>query len=282
MRPRMSSSPRLERVDGVGAVWLFGGQEREVQCILDYPAMTPGSRSVRSATRSYARTAIPRGATSMREKGLLVRTLGQFTDLKQIEMSSSPPRMGTRLRAQYRHRALRPQGARSEHPPVWRADRRFGVVRRTGANTVEVMRDSNASSPISMPSMPTRSSSSSKSTTKPITSTMLSAFVTENFYEVSFLTIVVLLFFLRSFSRSWSSVCRSQSRSSRRSPSSMPWDGPSTSLCWPAWPLPLGTWSTTRSWCWRTSSGIGKWANPVCRPPWTARLRFGARFWPRR
>ena len=32
--------PRLERVEGVGAVWLFGGQEREVHVILDYQAMT--------------------------------------------------------------------------------------------------------------------------------------------------------------------------------------------------------------------------------------------------
>ena len=38
--------PRLERVEGVGAVWLFGGQEREVHVVLDYAAMAARGLSI--------------------------------------------------------------------------------------------------------------------------------------------------------------------------------------------------------------------------------------------
>ena len=75
--------PRLERVEGVGAVWLFGGQEREVHVILDYAALT-----ARGLTIRQVRDAIMRENRNTKGGNIdegktrhVVRTVGQFTDL---------------------------------------------------------------------------------------------------------------------------------------------------------------------------------------------------------
>ena len=79
--------PRLERVEGVGAVWLFGGQEREVHVVLDYAALTARGLTVRQVRDALLRENrnIKGGNIDEGKKRHVVRTVGQFTDLKQIE-----------------------------------------------------------------------------------------------------------------------------------------------------------------------------------------------------
>ena len=47
--------PRLERVSGVGAVWRFGGQDREVHVILDPKAMATRGVTVREVREAFLR-----------------------------------------------------------------------------------------------------------------------------------------------------------------------------------------------------------------------------------
>ena len=193
--------PRLERVEGVGAVWLFGGQEREVHVILNYAAM-----AARGLTVSQVRDALLRENRNIKggnidegKKRHLVRTVGQFIDLQQIEnvivatQNGIPVYVRDIATVQFdykeKDRLIRQFGK----PTIG-----FGVLRRTGANTVEVMKGVKqelaylnniyADKDIKM---------------EPVydeTDYIYDALhlVTDNLYEASLLTILVLLFFLRS------------------------------------------------------------------------------------
>jgi HAE1 family hydrophobic/amphiphilic exporter-1 len=130
--------PRLERVEGVGAVWLFGGREREVHVVLDYPAMT-----ARGITIAQVRDAILQenrntkgGTIDEGKKRYLVRTVGQFATLEEIENVIITTQNGApvyvrdiatvRFGLKERDRDIRNFG----QPTMG-----FGVLRRSGANT---------------------------------------------------------------------------------------------------------------------------------------------------
>jgi len=195
--------PRLERVEGVGAVWLFGGQEREVHVILDYQAMT-----ARGLTIHQVRDALLRenrntkgGNIDEGKKRFLVRTLGQFADLKHIEETIVATQDGhtvcvrdiatVRFGLKERDRSIRLSGA----PTVG-----FGVVRRTGANTVEVMKG--VKRELAYLNAIYADKGMQFEQVYDETDYIYDAvgLVTENVYEASLLTVVVLLFFLRSLS----------------------------------------------------------------------------------
>ena len=97
--------------------------------------------------RCCAKTATPR-ATSTRAKSGLVRTIGQFSDLKHLEDTIIATQDGhsvyvpiSPLCASASRSA--PRIRQFGDPTVG-----FGVVRRTGANTVEVMKGVKRGSPI--------------------------------------------------------------------------------------------------------------------------------------
>lgn len=134
--------PRLERVSGVGAVWRFGGQDREVHVILD-----PDAMAARRVTVAEVRAAILRENRNIKGGDLsegklrhMVRTLGQFSDLNQIENviirrdPSGPVYLHDIAHVQFgyedRDFSVRTNG----HPAIG-----LGVLRRSGANTVEVV-----------------------------------------------------------------------------------------------------------------------------------------------
>jgi HAE1 family hydrophobic/amphiphilic exporter-1 len=195
--------PRLERVEGVGAVWMFGGQEREVHVILDYAALAARGltiRQVRDALLQENRN-IKGGNIDEGKRRHVVRTVGQFTDLKQIEnviittQDNRPVYVRDVATVQFGHkerdRTIRHLG----NPTLG-----FGVLRRTGANTIEVMEGVKqelaylngiyADKDIRL---------------EPVydeTDYIYDALhlVTDNLYEASLLTVLVLLFFLRSIS----------------------------------------------------------------------------------
>jgi hydrophobic/amphiphilic exporter-1 (mainly G- bacteria), HAE1 family len=193
--------PRLERIDGVGAVWLFGGQEREVHVILDYAAMTARRLSIAQVREALIRENrnTKGGNIDEGKRRYLVRTVGQFTDLKQIEEAIVTVEDGhpvyvrdiatVRFGLKERDRSIRQFG----EPTVG-----FGVVRRTGANTIEVMKGVKrelaylntiyADKGIQFEQVYDETDYIYKAV----------HLVTENLYQVIFLTVVVLLFFLRS------------------------------------------------------------------------------------
>ena len=134
--------PRIERVSGVGAVWHFGGQDREVHVTLDPRAMAArevGIGAVRQAILRENRN-IKGGDLSEGKRRHMVRTLGQFTDISQI---------GGVIVRQDRNRPIYVRDIATV--AFGYEDRDFavringrpaigmGVLRRSGANTVEVM-----------------------------------------------------------------------------------------------------------------------------------------------
>lgn len=138
-------APRLERVGGVGAVWRFGGQKRQVHVVLDQQALGArglGVGDVRDAIVRENRTT-KGGQISEGKRRTVVRTLGEFTDIRQLEdVIVRPGRDGqgvvylrdvARVRFGHEDRdfAVRASG----QPAIG-----LGVLRRSGANTLEVMR----------------------------------------------------------------------------------------------------------------------------------------------
>ncbi|MGH7266245.1 MAG: efflux RND transporter permease subunit, partial [Candidatus Rokuibacteriota bacterium] len=136
---------RLERVEGVGAVWLFGGREREVRVYLD-----PARLAARNLTVTQVRDAI-RGENRNTRGGTLdegrrryvVRTVGQFDDLAQLR-SVIVARQGTPAAPVYLSDVATVDfGYKESQGNVRRQGRDtvgMGVLRKTGANTVEVMK----------------------------------------------------------------------------------------------------------------------------------------------
>ncbi|MFQ5693452.1 MAG: efflux RND transporter permease subunit, partial [Nitrospinota bacterium] len=135
--------PRLERVPGVGAVWMFGGQEREVHVRLDAAAL-----GARGLTISDVRSALLRenrnikgGNINEGKRRYVVRTVGEFSDLRQIENVILARQNGAAIylrdvaevRFGYKERDLVVR--RNGIPSIG-----FGVLRKTGANTLEVMK----------------------------------------------------------------------------------------------------------------------------------------------
>lgn len=134
--------PRMERVPGVATVWMFGGEDREVHVILDPEAMSARQISVaqvRDALLGENRN-IKGGRIEEGKRRYVVRTLGQFTDIRQI------PNVIIRQDARgtvYLRDIAQVQFGYEEKDRVVRVWERptigFGVLRRTGTNTLEVM-----------------------------------------------------------------------------------------------------------------------------------------------
>jgi len=136
-------APRLERVEGVGAVWRFGGQAREVHVVLDPRAMSARGLSVAEVREAILRENrnVKGGDLNEGKRRYAVRTLGEFTSLAELEgiivrQGAGGPvylRDVARVRFGYEDRdfAVRVMG----RPAIG-----MGVLRRTGANTVEIMK----------------------------------------------------------------------------------------------------------------------------------------------
>ncbi|MFQ5894584.1 MAG: efflux RND transporter permease subunit, partial [Nitrospinota bacterium] len=135
--------PRLERLPGVGTVWRFGGQERQVRVTLDYAAL-----SARGISIAQVRDALLRenrntkgGRIDEGKKRYVVRTVGRFRSLRDLEevivaqTDGRPVYLKDVASVRFDHedpiRHVRLWG----EPVIG-----MGVLRKTGANTVEVMK----------------------------------------------------------------------------------------------------------------------------------------------
>ncbi len=138
-------APRFERVGGVGAVWRFGGQKRQVHVVLDQRAMAARDVSildVRTAILGENRTT-KAGQISEGKRRTVVRTLGEFTDIRQIEgIVLRPARSGQGMvylrdvaRVAFGHEDRDFAVRANSHPAIG-----LGILRRSGANTLDVMR----------------------------------------------------------------------------------------------------------------------------------------------
>ncbi|HVQ78049.1 MAG TPA: efflux RND transporter permease subunit [Candidatus Binatia bacterium] len=137
-------APRLERVPGVGAVWRFGGQKREVHVVLDQRAL-----AARGLTIGEIRDAVLRenrttkaGQISEGKLRTVVRTVGEFTDLRPLE-DIVVRRGGDGQGVTYLRDVARVVFGHQDRDFAVRHNGRpaigMGVLRRSGANTIEVM-----------------------------------------------------------------------------------------------------------------------------------------------
>lgn len=134
--------PRLERVPGVATVWMFGGEDREVHVILDAEAMSARQISVsqvRDALLGENRN-VKGGKIDEGKRQYVIRTLGQFTDIRQIpnviirQDARGPVYLRDIARVEFGYEEKERVVRVWEKPTIG-----FGVLRRTGANTLEVM-----------------------------------------------------------------------------------------------------------------------------------------------
>ncbi len=138
-------SPRFERIGGVGGVWRFGGQKREVHVVLDQRAMAARGLTigdVRDAIVAENRTT-KGGQISEGKSRTVVRTLGEFSDIRQT--ADLVLRQGANgegvvylrdiARVTFGHQdrdfAVRTNGKDAIA---------LGILRRSGANTIETMK----------------------------------------------------------------------------------------------------------------------------------------------
>jgi len=134
--------PLLERVRGVGAVWRFGGQDREVHVVLDSSAMAARGLSITEVRQAIVRDNrnVKGGDLSEGKRRHLVRTLGQFTDIREIgdvvvrEEAAGPVYIHDIARVAFGYED-RDFAVRINGKPALG----LGVLRRSGANTMEVM-----------------------------------------------------------------------------------------------------------------------------------------------
>jgi HAE1 family hydrophobic/amphiphilic exporter-1 len=138
-------APRFERIAGVGAVWRFGGQKREVHVVLDQRALAARGLAiadVRDAVVRENRTT-KAGQISEGQRRTVVRTLGEFADIRQLEdVIVRPGANGAGV--VYLRDVARVVFGHEDRDFVVRHNGRpaigLGVLRRSGANTIDVMR----------------------------------------------------------------------------------------------------------------------------------------------
>ena len=79
--------PRLERIDGVASVSITGGTSREIQVIVDPARLQAAGLSIQQVAQAlmYENLNLPGGQVDEGSFELLVRTLGQFQSIEDIE-----------------------------------------------------------------------------------------------------------------------------------------------------------------------------------------------------
>ena len=138
------SKARIERVPGVGSVMFHGGQKREVHVVLDLAALSSRGIPVAAVRDALVReNRNERGGTYEEGKTRwVVRTVGQFEDLDDLRdtvvatgAGGTPVLVRDVAEVRFGHRK-RDAIVRQDGKPALV----MGVLRRTGANVVEVMK----------------------------------------------------------------------------------------------------------------------------------------------
>ncbi|MFW5980695.1 MAG: efflux RND transporter permease subunit [Halanaerobiaceae bacterium] len=90
-------TPRLERLEGVASVGLIGGQEREIQVIIDQSKLNNYSLNLSSiiATLQSENMDFSGGTVNQGDRDLLIRVTGKFNSLEEIENILIPAGGGT-------------------------------------------------------------------------------------------------------------------------------------------------------------------------------------------
>jgi HAE1 family hydrophobic/amphiphilic exporter-1 len=133
---------QLERVPGVGQVWFFGGEEREVHVDLDFPAMALRGIQLEEIVAALRRENrdFKAGAFDEGKRRYGVRTEGRFRDLAEVEGTIvgrdlvAPIRIRDVADVRFGFEEAQFAVRQSGEPALI-----FGVLRKGESNTLEVM-----------------------------------------------------------------------------------------------------------------------------------------------
>jgi HAE1 family hydrophobic/amphiphilic exporter-1 len=133
---------QFERVPGVGQVWFFGGEEREVHVEVDFAALAARGLSVPEVREALLRENrnIKAGGFDEGKRRFAVRTEGRYRALAEVEQTivrrdaGGPIRVGDVARVSLAHEEPLFVVRQSGQPALI-----FGILRKTGSNTIEVM-----------------------------------------------------------------------------------------------------------------------------------------------
>lgn len=134
--------PKLERVPGVGAVFMFGGEDREVRVTLDYEAMNARGLTVKALREALLRENqnTKGGKIDEGKRRYVVRTVGNFTELNQLrntiiaQIDGGPVYLRDIAKVSFDYEDPTRRVRVSGSPTI-----AFSIRRRTGANTIDVM-----------------------------------------------------------------------------------------------------------------------------------------------
>jgi HAE1 family hydrophobic/amphiphilic exporter-1 len=196
--------PRLERIPGVASVNVFGGQEREMQVIVDPNALAARHTTIQDMIRALdlENQNISAGDFDEGKRRYLVRTLGQYQNPRDVENVIIRRENGAPV---YVRDVAEVREGYKEPPAVVRQQGEpalaMNVVRDVGANVLVVMKDlKKAVEGLNARLLPGRDLSLKQVYDE--TSYIYSALdlVKQNIYVGGTLAVLVLFLFLRSVS----------------------------------------------------------------------------------
>ncbi len=135
--------PKFERIDGVGSVRLYGGSRREVRVTMDYEAMSARGITVRSLRDALIKENqnTKGGKIDEGKRRYAVRTIGNFTNISQLKSVivartlSGPVYLRDIADVNFDYAEPSRKIRQNGKPALG-----FGILRKTGANTVAVMK----------------------------------------------------------------------------------------------------------------------------------------------
>ncbi|MGK7346328.1 MAG: efflux RND transporter permease subunit [Candidatus Nitrospinota bacterium M3_3B_026] len=135
--------PRFERVEGVAEVRMHGGEEREIRVALDFKALGARGLSVSDVRLALARENlnVRGGSLDIGKRRHLVRTVGLFQSIEDIESviiakdSGGAPIYVRDVATVYDTFRERSEMVRIMGRPAIA----FGIIKKTGSNTIEVV-----------------------------------------------------------------------------------------------------------------------------------------------
>jgi len=138
-------APKFERIEGVAEVRIYGGEEREIQVVVDFKALSGRGLSVKDVGMALARENmnVRGGHIDQGKRRYLVRTVGLFKNIRDIEsVIIKKDRDGAPV---YIRDVARVYDTFKERTAMVRIMGQpaiaFGIVKKTGSNTIQVVED---------------------------------------------------------------------------------------------------------------------------------------------
>lgn len=137
-------APALERVEGVAEVRVHGGEEREIQVVVDFEALSARGLSVKDINQALVRenVNVRGGGIDIGKRRYLVRTIGLFTDPAQIEgVIISKDERGAPVYIRDVAKVYDTFKKRNSMVRIMgRPAVAFGIIKKSGANTISVIK----------------------------------------------------------------------------------------------------------------------------------------------